>query len=695
MAGGVPDAGSLRDTVELVLGNSATGFLDGVGSAARFNGPAGAVLSSDNRFLYVADTFNALVRRLDVSTGEVRTLMGRPLVQAVVDGDAGVARFQSPRAIAITSDGGLLFLADGPTVRRIDVNALEVTTIAGTPGMSGYVDGQGPAVRLGFLLHSFSMGADDRTLYISDRSNRVLRTCDTETGTIATFAGQQDAGVANVDGVGPLARFSGLGGLVRSGNTLYVADTFNHTLRTVDLTSAQVTTRAGIAGTAGIEDGDAGIATLDSPQSLAFDGTSLYVTSFQGLVRRVRLNGFVTDTVVGSYEDTATIDGPQAQARLGVAFGPPVFDATRSRIYFQDRTASSVRSIEVPSFSVSTLAGAVEPARHRDGPPLLSRFSDPGDLVPNGAQDVWFIADPGSHTIRRFERASGMVTTLAGGVDQPGSTDGTLAMARFGSPSGLAFHAASNRLYVADSQLHLIRRIDLSSGMVTTVAGDPNATPPSGNVDGVGVMARFNGPTRLALTPDGLTLYIADTGNRVIRTLNTMTGGVTRLAGTGTAGTVNGPLLMAQFRGPVGLALDATSNRLYVGDRTAHVLRVIDLMAGTVSTLAGLDSMRGPADGVASMALFSGPTGLSLNASGTALYVADTSNHTVRRIDVMTNMVTTWLGSPSRNGGLMQAMPTPLALATTYFPETVVVTGPDVAIVSDFGVYLARPATLP
>jgi DNA-binding beta-propeller fold protein YncE len=687
----------VRDVVELVLGNSATGFLDGVGPSARFNGPSGAVLSSDNRYLYIADTFNALLRRLDVQTGEVRTLLGRPLVQGVVDGDAGVARLQSPRAITITSDGGLLFLADGPTIRRVDVNTLDITTIAGTPGMSGYVDGQGAAVRLGFLLHSFAMGADDRTLYIADRSNRLLRTCDTQTGAITTVAGLRDAGVleANVDGIGANARFSGLGGIIRVGNTLYVADTFNHTLRTVDLTTFQVTTRAGIPGSSGIEDGDAGVATFNAPQSLTFDGTSLYVTSFQGLLRRVRVSDFVTDTVLGDFENTSTIDGPATTARLGLAFGPPTYDSQRSRIYFQDRTASSVRTIDLPSFTVGTLAGAQEPSRHRDGPPLLSRFKDPGDLVPNGAQDVWFIADPGSRTIRRFDRSSGMVTTYAGGVDEAGSADGPLAMARFGSPSGLAFHAASNRLYVADSSLHVIRRIDVSSGMVSTLAGDANATPATGNVDGLGAAARFNGPTRLALSADGLTLYVSDTGNRVIRRINTMTGEVTRLAGNGTAGTVNGPLLMAQFRGPSGLALDPTTNRLYVNDRTAHVIRAIDLTGGMVSTLAGVDNTPGPADGMASLANFRSPTGLALNASGTALYVADNGNHMVRRIELLTNMVSTWLGNPARNGGLAQGVPTPLSQATTYFPETVVVTGPDVVIVSDYGVYLARPATLP
>jgi len=684
-----------RDTVELIVGNSATGFVDGVGVAARFNGPSGAVLSPDGRTMYVADTFNSLLRRLDLQTGEVRTLLGRVQVQSVVDGDAGVARLQSPRGMAITSDGGLLFLADGPTVRRVDVNSLEITTIAGTPGMSGYVDGTGSAVRLGFLLHSFAMGADDRTLYIADRSNRVIRTCDVETGVINTIAGQRDAGVANVDGIGTAARFSGIGGLIRLGSTLYVADTFNHTLRSIDLTTNQVTTRAGIAGTAGIEDGDAGVATFDSPQSLAWDGTSFYVTSFQGLLRRVNGTTFAVDTVLGDFEDTSTVDGPAAQVRLGSNFGPPTFDPTRNVLYLQDRTASSVRAVQLPSFTTTTVAGASEPSVLRDGPALSARFSDPDDIVSNPAGDRWYISDPGSNTIRVYNGTTGTLSTLAGAANTPGSTDGPLAMARFGSPAGLALNSATNTLYVSDTQLHVIRAIDLSAGVVSTLAGDANAATPSGNVDGVGPAARFNSPRRIVLSPSGQTLYVADASNRVIRAISIATQAVTRLAGTGTAGTVNGALLAAQFRTPAGLAINPAGTTLYVSDSAANTVRAIDLMGGMVSTLAGTDNTAGPTDGAFATALFRSPVALSLGAAGTALYVSDSSNHMVRRLDLVSQMVTTYLGSPSRNGGFAQGVPVPLSQATTYFPSAVRVVGNNLLLVSDYGIYILRPTLLP
>ena len=216
--GSADSATPARDTVELIAGSTATGFADGVGAAARFSGPSGAVLSADGATMYVADTFNALLRTIDVATGATRTVAGRLQVQSVVDGVGAAARFQSPRAMAITNDGATLYVADGPTVRRVDTRSWSVTTIAGTAGMSGYVDGAGATVRLGFLLHSFALSDDERTLYIADRSNRVLRALDVSaapmTGEVRTVAGTRYTGAdVHADGVGAAARFSGLGAM--------------------------------------------------------------------------------------------------------------------------------------------------------------------------------------------------------------------------------------------------------------------------------------------------------------------------------------------------------------------------------------------------------------------------------------------------------------------------------------------------
>jgi sugar lactone lactonase YvrE len=328
------DVAPPRGTVEIVAGSTSTGYLDGVGAQARFSGPSGAALSADGRTMYVADTFNSLLRVIDVTTGATRTVAGRLQVQSVVDGTGADARFQSPRAMVLTADGSTLYVADGPTIRRVDTRTFAVTTLAGTAGMSGYVDGAGALVRLGFLLHSFALSADERTLYIADRSNRVLRTLDVSAapmmGEVRTVAGTRYTGAeVHADGVGAVARFSGLGGILRVGATLYVADTFNHVLRAVELATMTVRTITGRPGVAGIEDGPATEATFDAPQSLATDGAALFVTSFQGILRRVSLADLRTSTPLGVFEEVFARDGDARSARLGVAFGPPMCDATR------------------------------------------------------------------------------------------------------------------------------------------------------------------------------------------------------------------------------------------------------------------------------------------------------------------------------------------------------------------------------
>lgn len=688
------DSAAPRGTVEVIAGSTSTGYVDGVGSAARFSGPSGAVLSADRRTIYVADTFNALLRTIDVATGAVRTVAGRLQVQSVVDGVGVAARFQSPRAMVGTADGATLYVADGPTVRRVDTATWTVTTLAGTAGMAGYMDGSGAPVRLGFLLHSFALSEDERTLYIADRSNRVLRTLDVSaapmTGEVRTVAGTRYTGTeVHADGVGPVARFSGLGGILRVGSTLYVADTFNHVIRTVDLATMTVRTIVGRVGAAGIEDGPPSEATLDAPQSLATDGAHLYVTSFQGILRRVALSDLRTSTPLGVFEEVFSRDGDARSTRLGVAFGPPLCDATARVLYFNDRDASSVRRISIDTFATSTLAGAADVGFVRDGAGASARFDGATDLArtPDGARV--FVADNNGRVVREVDLRSNQVRTLFGAAGAAMSTDGPLVDARIGAPSGLHFDAANERLFVADNRFNTVRVVDLRAMRVSTLAGD--AASPSGSVDGVGAAARFNGPSRLCAI--GATLYVADASNRQLRAIDVNTGAVSTVTGSSSAAaaTVDGPLASARFRALSGLACDARGRRVFVADSTAHTLRVVDLGAGMVSTLSGRDTMSGPADGPVADALFRGPRGLWLSGDGRALYVADQSNHGIRRVDLAAMRVETIVGSPSRNGGLVAGTTYPIEDATLYFPTALVGDERDLWVLADDALHVIRP----
>lgn len=692
----LPDAGPpdgpapVRDQVFVLAGQTSTGFADGVGMNARFSGPAGAALAPDGSALFVADTFNNLIRRVDLASGAVTTVAGRLAVQVTSDGMGTMATFASPRAMAVSPDNSAIYLADGPTIRRVAIGGTwEVTTVAGAAGMAGYVDGVGDAARLGFLQHSYAFSQDGALLYIADRSNRVLRTFNPTTREVRTAAGTPYTGaVQHVDGIGAAARFSGLGGLAWAGAYLYIVDTFNQCIRRFDPSDSSVTTVAGNPAVIGNADGIGAAATFTTPQSAASDGTSLWVTGFNGLVRRLHLADARVETVLGSSEQQRPVDGAKANARFGVAFGPPVVDRGRGILYYQDRDASSTRAIDLTTLVTTTLAGAKEPTGEKDGALLDARFADPSDLVCDAAGRTCYVADESNHTIRKIDRTTGLVSTLAGAAGSPGDADGPGAQARLAAPRGLALDERSARLFVADTANHTIRAINLGDGVVSTFAG---AAGLDGSVDGVGPAARFSSPGSLALTRNGAKLYVADTDTRIVRTIEIGTRAVTTLVGTPGApgGYANGAASEVRFRSLSGLALSSDESKLFVTDGSSQTLRTIELSTRTTTLLAGADGVSGPADGPAADARFRSPQDLLV--SGDSLIVADVSNNVIRRIELKSGMVSTWMGNVVRPGNPPQQGQTTLRDATFFFPSQLARSADDLLIVAENAILAALP----
>ncbi len=251
---------------------------------------------------------------------------------------------------------------------------------------------------------------------------------------------------------------------------------------------------------------------------------------------------------------------------------------------------------------------------------------------------------PGASTSYTF-------TVLAGKPGQVGSANGTGGEARFNYPYGLAADGSGN-IYVADDQNCLIRKIT-PAGMVSTLAG---TTGKPGNADGIGTAALFNGPRGVAADRAG-NVYVADTGNSTIRKI-TPSGVVTTLAGSPwvesqyLAGLIDvgadGLGRDARFNGPHGIAVDASGN-VYVADTYNHTIRKITA-SGMVTTLAGRAGTSGNSDGIAQAARFKAVYGLAVETAGN-IYVADGDNYSIRKI-TPTGVVSTLAGVSGIRGSL-------------------------------------------
>jgi sugar lactone lactonase YvrE len=248
-------------------------------------------------------------------------------------------------------------------------------------------------------------------------------------------------------------------------------------------------------------------------------------------------------------------------------------------------------------------------------------FFFPTSVVRDSSGNL-YVADAANNTIQKVTSA-GVVTTLAGTAATVGTTDASGTNAMFNQPNGIAMDGSGN-IFVADTGNGTIRKI-ASDGNVTTVAGSAKNR---GNRDGSGTGAWFSSPTGIAVDASG-NLYVADAFTDTIRKIAS-SGAVTTVAGSSTIrGHADGSGTAALFNYPTGVAVDSSGN-LYVADSFNDLVRKIT-PAGVVSTLAGDYNIAASLDGTGSNAYFNQPAGVAVDSSG-AVYVADTSNCTIRRI---------------------------------------------------------------
>jgi hypothetical protein len=322
---------------------------------------------------------------------------------------------------------------------------------------------------------------------------------------------------------------------------------------------------------------------------LTFD----YPQSFSLTIDNVTpvLNGVVTTFLTGLFY-------PQAL----------VHDNTNT-IYLSDTSNNLVKKVNATTAAFTTLYSGLTSGVAYDGSTYI------------------YVTNYNTHNIYRINATTGAFITFAG-TGSGGSANGTGTAASFSFPQGITYDSAGF-LYVADTNNSTIRKITVPGAVVTTLAGLAGTT---GSADGTGTAARFQFPYDVEYDGFG-NVYVADSSNNTIRKIVVSTGVVTTFAGlAGTSGSADGIGTAARFNFPNGVTCDGNNKLVYVTDRNNQIIRQILVNNASVTTLAGLAGTSGDVNGTGSAARFYRPQGATVDKTTGTLFVLDTYNQKMKKI---------------------------------------------------------------
>ena len=315
--------------------------------------------------------------------------------------------------------------------------------------------------------------------------------------------------------------------------------------------------------------------------------------------------------------------GPAVHENLYLPMGGAVDGA--GNVFISDSGNQRIRRVDAITGAMTTVAGNGVPGFGGDGGQAVSAtLCTPSDVKLDGAGNL-FIADTENHVIRRVDSTTGLITTIAGIGGQPGYSGdgGSATLAHLSSPRGIAFDG-DHTLYIADTGNNVIRKVDLSTGIISTIAG--NQTAGYGGDGGPAQAALLNSPMEVGVGPDG-SIYIADSLNNRIRKVDP-TDSISTIAGTGQNGYGGNevPATTAILNTPAGLSVDPAGD-VVIADSGNNLIRIVSSSTGNISLVSGDNTD----DQEENQRTYDGPQSIWQDDEGN-LYLSDTFHQIVSRI---------------------------------------------------------------
>jgi len=689
----IPPAVWAQNLVQTIAGggpNNLPALVSSLGS------PASVALDGAGN-IYVADLYSDRVLRL-ATTGNVSVVAGNGARGRISSGDGGPAvsaKLVYPSGAAADKFGNV-FIADRTacTIREVSAQNGNISTVAGT-GSCAYSGDGGPATNA--KLNNPSGVAVDRigNVFIADTNNCLVRAVSAATGVISTVAGTQPDSTGllhcGYSGDGGLATGAKVGfpnGVALDGlGNVYIADTTNCTIREISVSTGFIATVAG-TGSCGYS-GDAGLATgaqLSQPYGVAVDGAGnvLIADTTNCLIREISASSSQISTVAGDYSLGCGYSGdgsPATSARLNQPYGVAVDSS--GDILIADYLNAVIREVSASTGNISTFAGvALSDPNHAgqmiglaalsgDGHPAtdaeLSFLNDSpygAGLAVDRFGNV-FIADTANNAVREVDASTGIITTIAGnGLIGYAGDGGPATSAQLFYPRDVAVDGPGN-VFIMDSGNCVIRKISASTGIISTVAGtlpDSSGSYHCGfSGDGGPATSAELYPVDLFIPAGGVAvdssgnLFIADTGNSVIRKVSASTGVITTVAGIPNSivavGGDGSPATNATLFSPYGVAVDSSGN-IFIADTYDFTIREVTAVDGNIYTVAGNKVLAkgfsgdgGPAGSAQIGTVF----GVFLDSAGN-LFIPDPDNCVIRQISGATGIISTVAGTPNSNG---------------------------------------------